>query len=119
MKEILIGSVGSGLIVRTTLECLRGLDGVRIAAVCSRSGERAAALATESGAERTWPSLEELLADKDVNCVYLAAPNSLHAGQVRQALEAGKHVLCEKPFCTGGGRGGPARPGGAEGAAAL
>ena len=100
MDEIRIGSVGSGPIVRTTLGCLRGLNGVRIAAVCSRSGERAAALASEFGAERIRTSLEALLADETVNCVYLATPNSLHAGQVRQALEAGKHVLCEKPFCT-------------------
>jgi xylose dehydrogenase (NAD/NADP) len=69
-----------------------------VLAVASRDGERARAYARENGIERAYGSYEQLLADRDVEAVYISLPNSLHLEWTRRALEAGKHVLCEKPL---------------------
>lgn len=66
-------------------------------AVSSASG-RGRSYAEEMGIPRSYDSHEELLADDDVDCVYVALPNSLHAGWIERAAAAGKHVLCEKPI---------------------
>jgi predicted dehydrogenase len=67
-------------------------------AVASRSGERAEAFAREHGLERWHGSYEDLLADDGVDAVYVPLPNSMHVEWSVRALEAGKHVLCEKPM---------------------
>ncbi|CZR68804.1 related to Oxidoreductase [Phialocephala subalpina] len=72
--------------------------GVTIAAVASRSLERAAAYAERFGIEKWYGSYEELLADPGIDAVYIPLPNGLHAHWAQRALEAGKHVLLEKPF---------------------
>jgi D-xylose 1-dehydrogenase (NADP+, D-xylono-1,5-lactone-forming) len=80
---------------------LRGVadsDRVDVVAVASRDEERAQAYAKERGIERAYGSYEELLADPDVEAVYISLPNALHVDWSIRALEAGKHVLCEKPL---------------------
>jgi D-xylose 1-dehydrogenase (NADP+, D-xylono-1,5-lactone-forming) len=67
-------------------------------AVGSRDTARAEAYAREHGIERAYGSYEELLADPDVEAVYISLPNALHLPWTRRALKAGKHVLCEKPL---------------------
>lgn len=67
-------------------------------AVASRNSARAAAFAAEHGIGRSFGSYEALLADPEVDVVYIALPNNLHAQWTVRALEAGKHVLCEKPL---------------------
>ena len=99
MKEIHLGTIGSGSIVRTILDLVRTTPGICLDAVYSRSAKTGAALAAEYGADKVYTDLADLFADEAVNCVYIASPNSLHGSQIRQALEAGKHVICEKPFC--------------------
>ena len=69
-----------------------------VRAVASRDPGRAAAFAREYGLPVAYASYEELLADPGIDCLYICLPNSLHEHWTRAALEAGKHVLCEKPL---------------------
>lgn len=69
-----------------------------VTAIASRDGERARRAAGELGIEKPYGSYEELLADPDVDAVYIPLPNHLHVPWSIAALEAGKHVLCEKPI---------------------
>jgi xylose dehydrogenase (NAD/NADP) len=73
-------------------------DRADVIAVASRDAARAEAYTRERGIERAYGSYEELLADPDVEAVYISLPNSLHVEWSIRALEAGKHVLCEKPL---------------------
>jgi D-xylose 1-dehydrogenase (NADP+, D-xylono-1,5-lactone-forming) len=67
-------------------------------AVASRDAERAATYAREHEIERSYGSYEQLLDDPAVDIVYISLPNGLHVEWTRRALDAGKHVLCEKPL---------------------
>jgi predicted dehydrogenase len=71
---------------------------VTLRGIASRSRKRAEEAARELGMPRAYGSYEELLADKEIEAVYIPLPNHLHAEWVRKAADAGKHVLCEKPF---------------------
>jgi len=68
------------------------------AAVAARDGDRARAFADELGIPRAYGSYEELLADPEIDGVYIGLPNSLHTAWTIRAAAAGKHVLCEKPL---------------------
>ncbi len=100
MDAIRLGTIGSGVIVRSVLDQVVKTEGISLTAVYSRSREKGSLLARDYGAERVYTDLEAFLEDGEMNCVYIASPNSLHYSQTKQALLAGKHVLCEKPFCT-------------------
>lgn len=91
------GILGPGGIAETFANDLRD-NGYVIAAVGSRSPDRAREFAEKFGVATAHGSYEELVADPDVDIVYVATPHSAHYPQVRLALEAGKHVLVEKPF---------------------
>jgi D-xylose 1-dehydrogenase (NADP+, D-xylono-1,5-lactone-forming) len=71
---------------------------VEVVAIASRERTKAEEYARERGIERAHGSYEALLADPDVDVVYISLPNSLHVAWTLRALEAGKHVLCEKPL---------------------
>jgi xylose dehydrogenase (NAD/NADP) len=77
---------------------LLGSEGGTFAAVASRAGDRAEAFAREHGIPRWHGSYEALLADPGVDAVYVPLPNALHVEWSIRALQAGKHVLCEKPM---------------------
>ncbi len=97
------GVLAAGKIARTFATDLAHVPDARLAAVGARSTDRAAALVHDVlGPDPTDPpvvhgSYEALVADPGVDVVYVASPHSLHLDHVRLALEAGKHVLCEKP----------------------
>ncbi len=80
------------------LAAARASDRADVIAVASRDSIRGEAYAREHGLERAHGSYEALLEDADVEAVYISLPNGLHIPWTLRALEAGKHVLCEKPF---------------------
>lgn len=82
----------------TMIDAVRAVDGVALTGVASRSGERAAAFMRRHGLPAGYPDYRALLRDGAVDAVYIAVPNDGHAAWTRRALEAGKHVLCEKPL---------------------
>ena len=92
------GIISTAHINRLVLAGARESEQVDVIAVSSRDQARAEAYAREQGIERAYGSYEALLADPDVEAVYISLPNSLHVEWSIHALEAGKHVLCEKPL---------------------
>lgn len=95
--RIRVGIVGTGPITTRFADAVHVTDGIEIAAVFSRDAERGAAAAARLGAGTSLTSLDALLQPGVVDAVYLASPNSVHVDQARQFIEAGKHVLVEKP----------------------
>jgi predicted dehydrogenase len=71
---------------------------VEVRAVASRARDRAEEAAHDLGIPKAYGSYAELLADREIEAVYIPLPNHLHAEWVKKAADAGKHVLCEKPF---------------------
>jgi D-xylose 1-dehydrogenase (NADP+, D-xylono-1,5-lactone-forming) len=96
--SVRFGILSTARINRLVLPGARASDRVEIAAVASRDRARAEAYAREHGIPRAYGSYEELLADPDLDAIYNPLPNSLHVEWSIRALEAGKHVLCEKPL---------------------
>ncbi|MEO8622620.1 MAG: Gfo/Idh/MocA family oxidoreductase [bacterium] len=93
------GLIGSGDIARKRVApALRDLASCDLVAVCRGRPELAEAFAREFGARRWYATPEELLADDEIDAVYLATPVHLHAAHAIAAAHAGKHVLCEKPM---------------------
>ena len=93
-----IGLLTTANINRHLLATRGESDAYDFVAVGSRDAHRAADYAREWGLQRAHGSYEELLADADVDAVYVALPNALHHDWTLRALAAGKHVLCEKPY---------------------
>ncbi len=100
MKEVCLGTIGSGFIVHYILDNVMKTDGIKLAAVYSRTIEKAKELGDAYQCTNVYTDLDKMLADETVNTVYVASPNILHYEQTKKALLAGKHVWCEKPFTT-------------------
>ncbi len=95
---IRVGLISTAAINDALLGGARESELVEVVGVASRERARAEAYARERGLERAFGSYDELLADPDVDVVYVALPNALHVEWAIRALEAGKHVLSEKPL---------------------
>jgi xylose dehydrogenase (NAD/NADP) len=80
------------------LESCRDSPAVEVDAVASRDLQRARSYASARGIPRAFGSYEELLADPQLDAIYVSLPNGMHTEWSQAALEAGKHVLCEKPL---------------------
>ena len=94
-----IGTLGAARITPSALiRPARAVEGVEVVAVAARDPERAKAFAAKRGIPKVHATYDDLLADPDIDAVYNPLPNGLHAEWTIKALEAGKHVLCEKPF---------------------
>jgi predicted dehydrogenase len=97
VRDIRAAVVGTGFIGVVHVEALRRL-GVEVTGIIGSSPERAAAKAEAAGLPAPYASFEAMLADPAVEVVHLTTPNHLHYEQVKSALAAGKHVVCEKPL---------------------
>lgn len=99
MSKVRWGLLGCGDIARKRVAPgLRDLPNVEFVAVNRARAELAAAFANEFGARKWYADGRALLADPEIEAVYIATPVHLHAEQTIAAAEAGKHVLCEKPM---------------------
>jgi xylose dehydrogenase (NAD/NADP) len=92
------GILSTARINRAIIPALQESPRSELVAVASRTEERAVAYASEHGVPRAHGSYEALLGDPEVEVVYISLPNGQHVEWSMRALEAGKHVLCEKPF---------------------
>ena len=93
-----LGVIGTGAITRSMLAEYRRCEQFEIDAICSRREETGRAMAEEFSIPKVYTDLSDMLEDPQIGIVYVATPNSIHFGQTRAALLAGKHVICEKPF---------------------
>lgn len=93
-----LGLLSTARINEMVVAAAAASDRVEVVAVASRGAERARAYGAKHGIPRAHASYPALLADRDVDAVYVSVPNALHVDWTIRALEAGKHVLCEKPF---------------------
>src|ERR687897_753724 len=98
MDSMRWGILGTGRIVREFAAGLRDTPGAETLAVGSRTEDSAREFAASLGIPRHYSSYAELVTDPDVDVVYVATPHPFHAENVTLCLEAGKHVLCEKPM---------------------
>ena len=97
-EPLRVGILSTAKINDAILTGARESAGAEVVAVASRDRDRAAAYADEKGIPRAHGSYEDLLADEDVEAVYVPLPNGMHLPWSERALAAGKHVLCEKPL---------------------
>ena len=93
-----IGVIGTGAISRSMLAEYQRCTQFEIAAICSRKEETGKAMAEAFSIPKIYTRLPDMLADPEIEVVYVATPNSIHFSQAKAALLAGKHVICEKPF---------------------
>ena len=89
--------IGVGFVGRAHLEALRRL-GIPVRGILGSSPDRTREAARALTLERAYSSLDELFADKSVSVVHICTPNYLHHNQATDSMEAGKHVICEKPL---------------------
>jgi len=98
-KKVNWGVLGAANIaVKKVIPAMQLSESGEVIALASRSLEKAERWARELGIPRAYGSYEELLADPDIEAVYIPLPNHLHVPWSIKAAEAGKHVLCEKPI---------------------
>jgi xylose dehydrogenase (NAD/NADP) len=93
------GVIGAGFIAtHAVIPAIQHLPNAHVLAVASSNRERAQSTATQFAIERIYDDYSQLLADPDINAIYIALPNHLHHEWTIRAAQAGKHVLCEKPL---------------------
>jgi predicted dehydrogenase len=102
-RECKAGVVGTGFIGVVHVEALRRL-GIEVLGVVGSSRERAAERAAAEGLPAPYDSYEAMLADARIDVVHLTSPNNVHFEQAMAALNAGKHVVCEKPLAMDSGQ---------------
>ncbi len=100
MTKLRWGLLSTARINRAVISPIRASERGELVAVASRDAAKAAAYAKEWGIPKSFGSYEAMFASDEVDVIYNSLPNSLHAEWTIKALEAGKHVLLEKPFTT-------------------
>jgi len=101
-RRVRLGIIGTGSILDRFLPGARRSAAIDVVAIASRNPDRARAAAAARSIPRSFGSYDDLLADPDVDAVYICLPNSMHHPWAMRALAAGKHVLAEKPYSTRG-----------------
>ncbi|RJT80057.1 gfo/Idh/MocA family oxidoreductase [Arthrobacter cheniae] len=97
-KTLRWGVLGTARIIRKTIPALQQTRNGEVIGIASRTEERAREYADKHGVPQAFSSYEALLASPDIDAVYISLPNALHREWVLKSLDAGKHVLCEKPL---------------------
>ncbi|GHV45718.1 dehydrogenase [Synergistales bacterium] len=100
MKKIRVGVVGAGFAANVHLNSLARVHGleVEVVSVCSKNPESSKAFAQANGIPKFGTDYKELLADPEIDVIDICSPAALHHTMVIEAAEAGKHIICEKPF---------------------
>lgn len=100
MKRIRTAIFGTGFMGRVHLEALRRVEGVDVVAIVGRELASAKRLGEGWGVEQSESDYRKVLADPSIDAVHVCTPNALHYPMAKDALLAGKHVVCEKPLST-------------------
>lgn len=98
MKKVKAGIIGTGFIGPAHVEAARRLGFVEVAALAEMDQATADAKAAQLSIEKAYGDYRALLADPSIEVVHICTPNTLHYPQAKEALQAGKHVFCEKPL---------------------
>jgi len=98
MKKTKVGVIGTGFIGPAHIEALRRLGSIEVIALAECSQEAAKSKAETLGIEKYYGDYKQLLKDRDIQSVHICSPNYLHYQMAKEALEAGKHTICEKPL---------------------
>src|SRR5215204_601178 len=97
-RQINVGIIGTGFGASVHLPALQKIPYVEVTGICSRRAERALVVASKFGIRKSTVDYRDLIRDPDVDAVVIASPPNLHHAMAFAALDAGKHVLCEKPL---------------------
>ena len=97
-ERVRVGVIGVGQIGKSHLRNYREIDAAEVVAVADVNGEELSRVAEEFGVADTYTAFRDLLARDDIEAVDVCMHNNLHAPATIAALEAGKHVFCEKPI---------------------
>jgi len=100
MKRIKTAVFGTGFMGRVHLEAVRRLEFVEAAAIAGRNGEAAQRLGTGFSVPKITTDYREILRDSAIDAVHICTPTAQHFPMAKDALQAGKHVICEKPLAT-------------------
>ena len=98
MEQVTFGIVGCGMISNFHAKAIESIENARLVGACSKTSASAERFCQEFGV-RKFDSYEEMLACPEINAVSICTPSGDHARQILQALDAGKHVVVEKPMC--------------------
>lgn len=95
-----LGILGSGKIVKEVLPVLKEIENIEVVGIAARNEEKLQNLCEEFAIEKYYLGIEALLVDEQIDTVYVALPNNLHFDAMDKAIDAGKDIICEKPFTT-------------------
>src|SRR5262245_5381031 len=99
MEKVRWGVLGVAMIaLKRVIPAMRDASNAVVLGIASRDASRARTAADAAGIEKSYGSYQALLADPAIDVVYIALPNHLHVEWCLRAMQAGKHVLCEKPI---------------------
>lgn len=99
---MMIGLIGAGSVAESVLDAASRIPDMKIAAIGATANglEKMQRLALQFSIDRIYCECAQMMKDDALSCIYVAAPNHLHYQYAKMALMAGKHVICEKPFCS-------------------